>query len=158
MAVSRFFSVQFNGVSVSAVQDLFNITAASDRTAVIREIRISQSSDVGDAAEEGLLIALKSGQTTNGTGGTTPSAVAFSLNQGSAGFSARANDATTQASGGTIVTHWSEVWNIRMPWIWLPPTGYGIALEASRKFTVDLETAPADAITTSGTIVVEEFG
>ena len=70
----------------------------------------------------------------------------------------RAANNTTQASGGTIVTHYSWDWNIRGPFdkIWTPETRP--VLSPSRRMCVELPVAPADAITMSGTITFEEIG
>jgi hypothetical protein len=118
---------------------------------------LSQSSDVGDAAEEGLSILIKSGATVSGTGGTAPTPTPNNFTDAAAGFVAEVNN-TTKANTGTIVTHHAENWNIRVPYQLIVPPEMCIELTGSRRLTVELATTPADSITVSGVIYVEEFG
>lgn len=154
---SRVYTVQFTGVAVTAQQDLFEITAAAGKNARLLAVYLSQSTEVGDTAEEGLSILIKSGQTTSGSGGSAPTPVPTSVTNAAAGFAAEVNN-TTKASAGTIVTHHADNWNIRMPFQLILPEKMQIDLTGSRRMTVELATTPADSITMSGTIYVEEFG
>jgi len=155
--MSRIYTVQFNAVAVTAQQDFFEITAAAGKNCRILAVMLGQTSDVGDAAEEMLSILFKSGATTSGSGGTAPTIVRCNVTDAAAGFAAEANN-TTKATAGTIVTHHSDVFNVRSPYIWLPPERMQIELTGSRRFTVELATTPADSLTCNGTIYVEEFG
>lgn len=152
------YSATFAATAVTAQVDFFEYTAPADSIAIIHYITISQSTDVGDAAEEGLHILLKSGATTTGTGGTQ--AITIVPNEFGSPAAGGVTDTlnTTKATGGTIVTHHSEAWNIRSPWVWLPPPELRIILSPSRRFTVELATTPADSITCAGTMLIEEVG
>jgi len=153
--MGRIYTVQFTGVAVTAQQDLFELTAAADKPIRIHEIGLSQSTEVGDAQEEGLSILLKQGQTTSGTGGTAPTPIPRDVDDAAAGFAAEVNN-TTKASTGTIVTHYAWNWNVRVPFqvIFTPETRpYA---KGQRRLTVELGTTPADSITMSGYMVVEE--
>lgn len=153
----RQYTVQFNGVAVTAPQDLFEIVAAAGKVCFINYLNLSNLTEVGDAAEEMLLILLKSGQTTSGSGGTAPTPVPINVTDAAAGFTAEANN-TTKASAGTIVTHHAENWNVRSPLLWLPPPNLWIPLTGSRRFTVELAATPTDPITMAGTLGVFEVG
>lgn len=155
--MGRIYTGSFDGVSVSAAQDLFELVAPSDAIVVIHSLEVSQSSDAGDAEEEILRISLKSGQTTSGSGGTTPTAIPLNFGDAAFGGSLEANN-TTKASTGTIVTHYAWGWNVRVDFtkIWTPETRP--ILSPSRRCTIELVAAPADAITASGTITFEEIG
>lgn len=155
--MSRVYTVQFTGVAVSAAQDLFEIVAAATKSCSILGLMLGQTTDAGDAQDEFLSIAIKAGQTTTGSGGSTPTPVPNSVTDAAAGFSAKANN-TTKASAGTIVTHHADVWAVRSPYIWLPPEEMRIELPGSRRLTVELVGAPADAITCNGTLYVKEHG
>lgn len=155
--MSRVYTAQFTEVAVTAVQDLFEIVAAAGKNCRILGVTLGQITELGDAQEEELSILFKSGQTSGGSGGSTPTPVPLNVTDAAAGFTAETNN-TTQASGGTIVTHHADVWNIRSPYIWLPPEKMQIELTGSRRLTVALNNAPSDSITMSGTIYVEEFG
>lgn len=155
--MSGIYTVQFVDVAVTAQQDFFEITASSTQPLIILGWGISQNSDFGDAQEEGLNILVKSGQTTSGSGGSTPSKIATDGTSPAAGFAIEANN-TTKASAGTIVTHYPYNWNVRMPIdIWYPEA-MQVVLAASRRATLELAKTPADSITVSGYLVVQEVG
>lgn len=155
--MSGVYTVQFNGVAVTAQQDLFELVAASGKPIVILGFSLSQSTEVGDTAEEALSILLKSGQSTSGSGGSAPTPVANDSTMASAGFAAEANN-TTKASTGTIVTHGAWNWNIRVPLDVLFTQEQQLVMAASRRCTLELATTPADSVTMSGTIWIQELG
>ena len=153
--MGRMYTVQFTGVAVTAQQDFFEIVAAAGKTCKIRGVMLSQSTEVGDAQEEGLSILFKSGSTTSGSGGSAPAPVPTNVNDAAAGFTAEANN-TTKASVGTIVTHVADNWNVRMPYMWMMPEEMCVQLTGGRRFTLELGTTPADSITMSGYITWSE--
>lgn len=156
--MGRKYTAQVNGVAVSAAQDIIEIVAPADSIVAIHDIDISQTSDVGDAAEEILLIRLASGFTTAATAvGSTPTAIPIEFGDAAFGGSLRAN-CTTLATAGTIVVHRSWGWNIRAPFkeVFTPETRP--ILSPSRRATIRLPAAPTDAITLNATITFEEIG
>lgn len=153
----RQYTVQFNGVAATVQQDLFEIVAAAGKNCFLNYLILSNLTEVGDAAEEMLLILIKSGQTTSGSGGSAPTPVPINVTDTAAGFTAEVNN-TTKASSGTIVTHHNETWNVRQPLLWVPPPNLWIPLTGSRRATVELATTPADSITLNGTLGVFETG
>lgn len=155
--MGRIYTAVFNNVAVTAVQDLFEIVAPADSVVVVHDLHISQNSDLGDAAEEILRIELTSGHTTSGSGGSSVTPVPAQLQDSAFGGTCEANN-TTQASGGTIVTHAVWNWNIRVGFdkIWTPETRPVLA--PSRRLCVKLPAAPADSVSMSGTITFEEIG
>jgi hypothetical protein len=154
----RQYTVQFNGVAVTAQQDFFEIVGATTKLTKLKRVILSQTTDVGDAQEEGLLILIKSGQTTSGTGGTAPAVEQLDAGDGVESATAEANN-TTKASAGTIVTHHPESWNVRAPFEWpRDPDVEGIPLGNGRRATVELATTPVDSITISGVAYLEEEG
>lgn len=154
--MSRIYTAQFSAVAVSAAQDLFEIVAPSDAIVKIHNIRLGQTSDVGDTAEEILLIKLNSGATTSGSGGGSYTPVPIELGDAAFGGTCEINN-TTQAADGTIVTHHAWPWNVRGPFeiIFEPETRP--VLSPSRRCVLTIP-APADALTMMGTITFEEIG
>jgi len=155
--MSRVYSVQFNAVAVTAQQDFFEINPAAGKACRILGLFLSQSTEAGDAEDEQLTVLLKSGQTTSGAGGSAPTPVRNNVTDAAAGFTAEANN-TTKATAGTIVTHHAENFNVRGGYVYIPTERMQIELTGSRRFTVELSKTPADSVTMSGTIYVEEFG
>ncbi len=154
--MGRIYSAQFRNVAVVAAQDLFSALPLANKPIQIHKISISQTTEVADAAEEMLTIGLTKGNTTVGSGGSAPAAVAYNINTPAAGVTFRAND-TTEISAGTAVQLETEDWNIRMPYIYHPAPEDRITIANALLFAVQLITVPADSITMSGTIVVEEL-
>jgi hypothetical protein len=153
----RVYSAQFSGVAVTAQQDFFEVNAPADAVVEILEIHLSQDTEVKDAEEEQLTLALKTGATTSGSGGSTPTAVARELGMPAFGGTVEANN-TTKASAGTIVTHETHSWNVRGPFdrIFTPETT--IIVSPSARFTFELTKTPGDSITMSGFVVFREIG
>lgn len=152
----RLYTCSFEAVAITAVQDLFNLVAPTNQTVHIHELNLFQTTDLGDAAEEVLRLRIRSGQTSDGTGGAAGTEVPLDVDDPAAGTVVRTNDATTQASGGTIVTNWVDGWNIRVPYckIWTPETRP--IIKGGRRATVEIVAAPADSITASGCITWSE--
>ena len=155
--MGRIYTAQFSGQAETVQVDLLEIVAGSADLIHIHEIGISQLLEIADAAEEMLLLQWKSGQTTTGSGGNTTSIVPRSLGDPASGATVKDTN-TTKATAGTIVTHYSWYWNVRIPFqmIWTPETRP--ELIPSRRATLELATTPADSITFGGYIVFEELG
>lgn len=156
--MGRIYNLPLVRTSVTAAVDLAEILTAASHMAVIHAIELSQSTDVKDAEEEMLQLAFKSGQTTSGSGGNTGvTPVPVLIGDAAHGMTVETFN-TTKASAGTIVTHKVWDWNVRIPFekiftpetrLWIPP---------STRATLELVTAPGDAITIGGQIVLEVIG
>jgi hypothetical protein len=157
--MGRIYRVQFNGVSVTAQQDLFEITAATGKHCRIHAWMVSQSTEVGDAQEEGLSVLLRRGTsgTTSGTGGSAATPVVQNASDTAAGASAEVNN-TTRMSGGTITTEEPHSWNVRVPYMMIYTPEFRPQIAPGERKTLELATTPADAITMSGWMVIEEEG
>lgn len=152
----RIYTVIFSAVSVSAAQDLFEITPADDKPIEIIGIELGQSSDFGDANDEGLQLSIIRGFTSSGSGGTAPTPAPLSPSDTAAGFTAEVNN-TTVATTGTTATLWTSCWNVRAGYInWWPEGMRPTATQANTTIVVR-QTAPVDAITMSGTLYVREL-
>lgn len=155
--MSGVYTVEFDGVAVTAQQDLFELVAAAAKPIIILGFGLSQSSEVGDAQEEQLTILIKSGQTTSGSGGSAPTPVANDSSGAAASFAAEANN-VTKASAGTIVKHYPYSWNVRGPFDIILPEPMQLLMPGGRRMTMELASTPADSITMNGYIVVQEIG
>lgn len=148
------YTVSFNAVSVSAAQDLFEVTVADDKPVKVLGLVVGQYSDVGDANAENLNLKISRGWGTSGTGGSNPTPAAVLASNTVAGPTCDANN-TTVASTGTEVVLWSDVWNTQAGYmVWFPEGCQPQAAQGDGFITVRI-TAPADAITTNGTLVIE---
>jgi hypothetical protein len=154
----RVYSVVFSAVAVSAAQDLFEITPADDKPVQIIGIELGQTSDTGDAMDEQLQLSIIRGFTASGSGGTspTPAPMGSSANT-AAGFTAEVNN-TTVANTGSSVTLQTTAWNVRAGYINWFPEGCEPCASQTNTTIVVRTTAPADALTMSGTLYVREVG
>lgn len=155
--MARSYTVSFSAVAVTAAQDLFEVVAAAGKPLEICAVHLSQLTETGDAAEEGLGLLFERGHSASGSGGSAFTPVPLNSTDTAAGFSAEVNN-TTNAATGTIVTLHADNWNIRIPYIWMPTPDCRIHVAGGERFVVELLTAPADSVTMSGTIVVIEHG
>lgn len=152
------FHAPFSAVAVTAAQDVFEIVASATSRVVIREVRLGQYSDAGDAAAELLAVTMTRGFTTSGSGGgtITPVNVSGTAGAASAGSTVERNNTTQASTSGTLI--YADAWNVQAPFLWLPSQGDQVfLLEAGQRFVVSI-TAPADSLTMNGTLVFEEIG
>jgi len=154
--MGRMYSASFADVEVTALQDLFSLVVAVNEPVTLHSCFISQSSDVGDAAEELLAVHIVRGNGTVGSGGSAPTARPLDPKTGAASATVRAND-TTEASTGTEEIMHAETFNIRTGWVYIPTPETRIKADnVSDIIAVRLLDAPADALTTSGSLYWEE--
>jgi hypothetical protein len=148
------YACVFDQVAVTAIQDLFELISASTAVTVIHELSISQSSDAGDTESEQLNVLMHRG-TATGTGGTTVTPSPMSVGDSAYGGTVEANN-TTQSVEGTLIR--SESFNVMngLSVIWTPEQRPIIS--PSGLFIVELQIAPADELTMSGTLIIEELG
>lgn len=157
--MGRLYSCPFSAVSVSAAVDVFEVLAATGKPFILHKIVISQSSDYGDAAAEGLSVLIKraTGSYTSGSGGSTVTPAKHLTNDAAAGPTVETNN-TTQASAGSgaLTTLHAEAFNVQAGWEYLPPPEQRFLFLPTEACVVSI-TAPADAITLSGTLIFEEL-
>lgn len=155
--MGRMYRGTFSAVAITVAQDLFEIVAPADAVVLLHGWGFSQSSDVGDAAEEMATVLVKSGQTTSGSGGSSVTPVPHALGDAAFGGTTEANN-TTKATTGTIVTHDVRNVNLRVGVDVVYTPEDRIVLSPSARMTIELLGAPADSITASGYYVIEELG
>lgn len=151
------YTTLFSAVAVTAQQDFFELNSVSNKTLCVHSIRLSQVSDVGDAASEGLAVTLVSGHATSGSGGSTHTPAPLQTGGGASSFTVEINN-TTIASTGTPITHYAWNWVIQAPFIEQFTPSEMVYLAPGGRLCLRLSTTPADSLTMSGVMVVEEFG
>lgn len=158
MAKGRVYTVSFANVSVSAAQDLFEVSPADDKPVELIGLFLAQNGvgDVGDAAEELIRISVIRGHATSGTG-TAATAHPVKRTDPAAGFACEINN-TTVASTGTPITLHEDAFNVRAGYmLWWPEGTEPDAAQGDTTIVVRIP-APADAITLTGTLYVRELG
>ena len=120
------------------------------------------AADAGDAQEElwdieiirvPATVTVGSGGTASGTGTLNPLAV----NDAAAGFTARSNDTTKATSSGTLRVLHADGWNVRIPFVWMPPPEHRPLVANAEAIVVRLNSTPTDAVLCSGSLIVREL-
>lgn len=160
--LGRVYVVSFKAVSVAAQQDLFYLKPAADKPIFIEQIKIAVvggGADAGDAQEELLEVeTLRLPATvTAGSGGTAPTPSPKSVNDAAAGFTARVNDTTKATTSGTAATLDEDGMNNRIPYLYIPLPEHVDIMANAAALVCRLNTTPADALLTQGTVLVREL-
>ena len=159
--MSRIYTVSFSGTITNAGgdTDLFEIAPADDKPVKVRGFTLSQISEVGDAAEEGLRISFIRLPATftsgNGTG-TTPAPMDSA--DAVAGCTTEVNGTTVATTSGTAVTLWEGGWNIRnSPYeVWFPDERFCPKVKQGEGLVIRQQTTAADDYTGAFTLWIEE--
>ena len=152
--MGRIYSASFEKVAVTAVQDLFELVAPADAVLLVHSLYLSQDTEEGDAEDEMLSILIHRG-TATGSGGTTVTASPLNVGDAAFGGTVEANN-TTQSAEGTFLH--ADAWSVRagLQMVWTPETRPVVS--PSGLLIVELQDAPADSITASGSIYFEALG
>lgn len=161
----RLYAATYNGTITNAGgnADLGSFQPADDIPIRLRGILFSQSSEVGDAQEEGLRITVNRlpATFTVGSGGASITACTPSSDTTGAAwsFTGRANDTTIASTSGTAECHFDSAWNVRnspYDFFW-PDATFCVQARQGAGVTVRMDTTPADDFTGSFTFWLEEL-
>lgn len=156
--MSRFYSVPFEGITVSAAQDFFEIRSSA--TSVTRIHRVSITNETSETSEQ-LVVAIKRGEgsVTSGSGGASVTPVPLSKGDPAFGGTCERNNTTKLVVGsGAIKVLHREGFNVVGSGLdWSPAKGE-CDISPSDYFVVELITAPAAGIPMSGSVEIEEIG
>lgn len=139
--------------------DIFELLAASGKPLILHTFELGQTTEVGDAQEEMLILVLKriTASPTSGSGGGTGTFNVVNPNDTAAGATIETGN-TTKLSGGTSVELARFGWNVRGTLAYVPIPEEKITLDASTRLVLELVTTPADSIGgVVGRIVIEEL-
>lgn len=144
--------------AVTTATDLFELTPATDRPIIVYGMTLGQTTDLGDASEEVLMIGLYR-DVTAGSGGTAATEYAYTNTASAASPTCAVRMLGTASTGGTLID--IIPWNIRIPLMWFPipemrPKFSNIAAEGPTS-SFRLIAAPTDSITLSGVVYWAEM-
>lgn len=152
--MSFMYGASDDAVAVTGAIDVIEGTVAADKPVYLHLLELMQTTDLGDAAEETLRIAVLTGVTA-GTGGTAATEVGLSPDAPTAG-TAVTTFRTTASTGGTRRRLFG--WNVRIPTPWCPVPEHRIKVGADEDpYSFRFMAAPADSITMSADHVWEEI-
>jgi hypothetical protein len=152
------FAANFSAQAVTTATDMFEITPATDRPVIIYGMTLGQTTDLGDAAEEVLMVGVYR-DVTAGSGGTAATEYVYTNTAITTTITAAVRVLGTASSGGTLID--IIPWNIRMPLTWIPipemrPKFSNIAAEGPVS-SFRLIAAPTDSLTISGVLYWAEI-
>lgn len=151
------YFVHFENVAVSAAQDLFELIASAAKPLVVEDGELTQSTELGDAQEEQLVLRWRRGNTTSGSGGTGPTPTKKNPSFAASTFTVEVNN-TTKATAGTVDTLMPSTWNVRQEKRFAPLPQGVLEVPGGGRLCLELVNAPADPITLSGWLLVREIG
>lgn len=156
--MGRIYYVDIAPTAITVAADLVELTPADDKPIVIHGLEIFQTTDLGDAQEEIIGLLWVRGHATSGSGGATPTPRPANPSDAAAGFTAETAN-TTQASAGTGVNLPRHGWNVRVPCVAIyTPEMRPHASQGNTLLALRMAAAPADSLTISGYVIVEELG
>jgi len=153
---SRFYSIQFNNVSVSAAQDLFSVLSTASKAFRLCEFQLSADAST-TTSELRLSIKRLPSTVTVGSGGSAVTPQPMLSTDSAATVTARSNDTTRATTSGTAATLFSASINVLNGWQFLPPPEYRPTFALSQAMVIGMEVAPASAIVFDAYAVIEEI-
>ncbi len=158
----RIYRVPYTGTITNAGgnADLLEASPADDKPIVLLGMRLSQTSEVGDTAEEGLRITIQRFAATLSSGnGTSVTPVPNDSADAAAGFTAECNGATVATTSGAATIAEEIAWNIRNSpcEFWWPDEALQLKIKQGETLIVRLETTPADDISANLTFFIGEL-
>lgn len=153
------FTVPIDATSITNANgdyELVELDPAADHPIEICGWDLGQITELKEAEEEQLRIAVIRGPTTDGTGGASVTPVSLAGDD-TAGFTADVCR-TVIASGGTATVIWAFAFNVRTGHQWGPvPEGYGFFHHGANLLLLRLQAAVADDLTFHGSVLVREY-
>ncbi len=153
--------LSFDLTAAETDMDLLYLKPAAEKPIRLRGFRITQSSEVGDAQEEGVRISIirVPATVTASSGGTAVTPVDVDTRAGTtAGFTARVHDTTLATTSGSLTTKEELGWNVRntpCEFRWLDEREMPMCFSAEA-LVVRWHTTVADTLTMQVTAWVEE--
>ncbi len=156
MARTRPYSVQFNNVSVSAVQDLIALYCGASMGIELHGIVLGQ---ITGTTVQNLRVSVKRlpATVTPGSAGSAPTPQKIMRGDAAATVTARANDTVQATTSGAVATLHSDVFNTvnGFQFFWPPNDMPTIGL--SEAAILSLDTAPVAPLVMSGTFYLAEL-
>lgn len=159
--MGRLYSIPLAFTAHTAAGDIVEIIAPAGALLDIHEIKLTQSTEAGDAESEQLAFTLTraTGSYTSGSGGTSVTPVPLDGSDVAASFTAEmANTTDASAGSGALTNMWHDAVNVHVGLHYLPTPESRPRCGVSQAFILTLDGAPADSVSIGGYIIVEEIG
>lgn len=157
--MGRVYSVPFDNVADTVAMDVWEVTPADDKPVALREIKIYQFSDLGDAAQEIIRVGVYRAFTTSGSGGTTPTPAPYPNSiDTAAGATVEMNNTTVATTSGVLIDVFCFNIAVGLEAAFpADPQDRPGASQANTTIIVRIIGAPADSLSLSGCLKFEEL-
>ena len=152
----RMYSINFLDVSVSATQDLINITSTAGMAFKIHRIELGQRSLTAWESKPVRLLRMPV-TVTAGSGGTAVTPAKLNNGDAAATVTARANDTTAMTTSGSSAILMARDWEFLNGFLVVFTPDERPVIAVSQGVALNLPTAPSGATLVSGTILIEEL-
>lgn len=161
--MSRVYTVT-NSITLTAAgtdSDILTVKPAANKPIRLRGLKLSQTTEVADAGEEGIAISILqlAAVITDGTGGAAITPLAVDENDASPGFTARENDTTLTTTSGASNIKENFGWiNRNTPLeMWWPEDKYAPRAQNAGALVIRSLTTLVDDMTLQYTAYIEEY-
>lgn len=160
--MGRIYTCSYQGTITTAGgdADLIEILPADDKPIKLRGFCLSQISEVGDTAEEGLRISVlrMAATVTSGSGGSSVTPAAMDSANTASGATVEMNNTTVATTSGATTTICEFGWNIRnSPFdFWFPDAEFAPKAKQGEGLFIRLQTTLADDMSGQFTVWIEE--
>jgi len=153
------YTVPFSATTLTTnAHDLFCLTGSTSSRVVLREIRLGQYSEFGEAQSELLSLTIWTGSTAAASGGSTITPRNVQSHTGAPTANTSAITASTTLSSTTsAVQRYADAWNVAAGYLYTPPPPERIVINPGQIMVVRMS-APNDAMTMNGTLTFQEIG
>jgi hypothetical protein len=158
--MGRMYTASYSPNAQTSAFDAFELLAPSDSILVIHSIRLWQTTELGDAAEEVLTLTMTRGigSVTSGSGGTTPDIHPHDDGDAAFGGTIEARNTTQLAVGtGTLEVLDRDGWQLRMPYLRVYTPEERPVISPGDYWALGVS-APGDSTTIGASITFEEIG
>ena len=160
--MGRIYTVVYSGTITNAGgdTDLLELQPADDKPVKLRGFILSQTSEVGDAEEEGLRISVirLTATVTSGTGGSSVTPESMDSADTASGATCECNNTTVATTSGNTDTLYDMAWNVRAsPYdYWFPDAAYCPKVKQGEALIIRQQTTAADDYSGVFTFIFEE--
>lgn len=155
--MGRVYSVSSADVSVSATQDLLNLTATANMAFKLLRFECGQRSLATTWEAKPIRFRRVPATVTAGSGGSAVTPRPYNNGDAAATVTARANDTTAMTSSGTIVDLLTDMFVFFNGFLWVSTPRDEIIIAPSQGLAINMPTAPSGATNISCTAVIEEM-
>lgn len=154
--MGRMYTVEFNNVAVTALQDLINLTATSGMAFKLHRIELGQKTLTSWEAKEVKVIRFPA-TVTAGSGGTSATPQKLNSGDAAATVTAHVNDTTPMTTNATASIVLAREWELLNGFSHVFAPDERPVIAPSQGVAINLGTAPSGSMTCSGTVVFEEL-